>query len=313
MTSLWWWALPVLLLPILWHRQKRERVTAVPLATARFLPRAEPQQRRVWQWADRILLVLRCLLLACLITWLADPVVPWRGNSIIVADGSNAQAAGFARIDVSGDPLAWFARHEREWLSDAKVIVVGAVAMPAEKPRFRHQVELRTRPAPLAKSEHRVALTSKRPGEWRAMFTALNGPQRYLFDGEKPELVIWDVPEAPPPGLRAPLWWIGDASAFPELKNAKQVGSMRYVDSPRGRLWTSDAWPPKDAASARRMFEDWQRLHYPPVPYVATPQVLAADPSAPLGPGTRALRDMLTMALLALFALERIVTHARKR
>ena len=313
MTSLWWWALPVLLLPILWHRQKRERVTAVPLATARFLPRADPQQRRVWQWADRFLLLLRCLLLACLITWLADPVVPWRGNSIIVADGSNAQATGYARIDVTGDPLAWFARHEREWLSDAKVIVVGAVAMPAEKPRFRHQVELRTKSVPAAKSEHRVALTSKRPDEWRAMFAALTGSQRYLFDGAKPELVIWDVPEAPPASLRAPLWWIGDASAFPELKNAKQVGALRYVDSPRGRLWTSEAWPPKDAASARNLFEDWQRLHYPPVPYVAASQVLAADPSAPLGPGTRALRDMLTMALLALFALERIVTHARKR
>ena len=313
MTSLWWWALPVLLLPILWHRQKRERVTAVPLATARFLPRADPQQRRVWNWADRFLLLLRCLLLACLITWLADPIVPWRGNSIIVGDGSDAQAQGFARIDVAGDPLAWFAKHEREWLSDAKVIVVGAVAMPAEKPRFRHQVELRSKPAPLAKSGHRVALTSKRPNEWRAMFAALTGPQRYLFDGEKPELVIWDVPEAPPATLRAPLWWIGDPSAFPELKNAKQVGALRYVDSQRGRLWTSDTWPPKDAASARRLFEDWQRLHYPPVPYVAASQVLAADPSAPLGPGTRALRDMLTMALLALFALERIVTHARKR
>lgn len=322
MLSLWWLALPVLLLPVWWHRQKRERVTAVPLATARFLPRSDPQQKRVWQWVDRLLLLVRCLLLACLITWLANPVVPWRGDSVLVAAGTDPQwaqqqvaASGFKRIDVAGDPLVWFGQHEREWQRDAKVIVLGAVAMPAEKPRFRHQVELRTRPVPFAKSEHRVALVSKRANEWRALFAALDGPQRYLISettGGKPELIIWDVPVAPPAGLRVPLWWIGDAVAFPELKNARQVDELRYQDSARGRLWTSAAWPPKDAASARRLFEQWQRLHYPPVPYVAAPQLLALDATAPLGPGTRALRDMLAIALLALFALERIVTHARK-
>lgn len=323
MTSLWWFALPVLLLPIWWHRQKRERVKALPLATARFLPRSDPQQQRVWQWVDRFLLLLRCLLLACLVSWLADPVVPWRGDTVLAGAGTDpkwaqqqVEASGFSRIDIAGDPLAWFGQHEREWLGNAKVIVLGAVAMPAEKPRFRHQVELRTKAVPLAKSEHRVAVVSKRANEWRALFAAISGPQRYLIDegaGVKPELVIWDLPEAPPASLRAPLWWIGDATAFPELKNAKQVDGLRYADSARGRLWTSEAWPPKDAAKARRLFEDWQRLHYPPVPYIAAPQVLPADPSAPLGPGARALRDMLTMALAALFALERIVTHARKR
>ncbi|NML63413.1 hypothetical protein HHL21_20435 [Massilia sp. RP-1-19] len=323
MTSLWWVALPVLLLPIWWHRQKRERVKALPLATARFLPRSDPQQQRVWQWVDRFLLLLRCLLLACLIAWLADPAIPWRGDSVLVRAGTDpawaqqqVDASGFSRIDVAGDPLVWFGQHEREWLGDAKVIVLGAVPMPAEKPRFRHQVELRAKPVPLAKSEHRVAIVSKRAGEWRALFAAPAGPQRYLIvdaTDVKPELVIWDVPEAPPASLRAPLWWVGDATAFPELKNAKLIEGLRYADSARGRLWTSAKWPPKDAAAARRLFEDWQRLHYPPVPYIAAPQVLAADPSAPLGSGTRALRDMLTMALIALFVLERIVTYARKR
>ena len=262
-------------------------------------------------------------MLACLITWLADPVIPWRGDTVLVAAGTDpkwaqqqVEASGFARIDVAGDPLAWFGQHEREWLGNAKVLVLGAVAMPAEKPRFRHQVELRTRAVPFAKSEHRVTIVSKRPNEWRALFAGLNGPQRYLIDettSGKPELLIWDVPEAPPAGLRAPLWWVGDASAFPELKNAKQVDGLRYADSTRGRLWSSEAWPPKAAAGARRLFEDWQRLHYTPVSYVAAPQVLPSDPSAPLGPGTRALRDLLTMALIALFVLERIVTYASKR
>lgn len=320
MTSLWWWALPVLLLPVWMHRQKRERVRALSLATARFLPRSDPQQQRVWHWVDRFLLLLRCLLLACLIAWLADPVLPWRADSVLVASGTDAKwaqqqidAAGFskaARLDVTGDPLNWFAQREREWLGDARVLVVGAVPMPAERPRFRHRVELRTRAVPFAKTAHRVQIASKRPAQWRSVFAAISIDESARG---KPELVIWDLPETPPAALRAPLWWIGDATAFPELKNAKQVGELRYVDSPRGRLWTSRAWPPEDAAGARTLFEDWQRLHYAPVPYVAAPQVLQADPAAPIGPGTRALRDMLTMALIALFALERIVTHASKR
>ena len=45
--SLWWWTLPVVLLPILWHRQKREQTKTSLLASARFLPAAEPKMRRV--------------------------------------------------------------------------------------------------------------------------------------------------------------------------------------------------------------------------------------------------------------------------
>lgn len=325
MTSMWWLALPVLLLPIWWHRQKRERVKALPLATARFLPRTDPQQQRVWQWVDRILLLLRCLLLAAVIAWLADPVVPWRGNSVLVAAGTDAawvqrqiDSAGFAharRVDVTGDPLAWLRTHESEFLGDARLLVLGDVPMAASQPQFRHRVELRTKTAPFAKSEHRVAIVSERAEQWRAMFAALGGPQRYIVGestGGKPELVIWDVPSPPPAGLRAPLWWVGDTTAFPELERAKSVGDMRYADSPRGRLWTSSAWPPKDAAAARTLFEDWRQLHYPPVPYTAPSMVLTANPAAPVQPGGGALRDFLAIALIALFALERILTHARR-
>ncbi|RJG24179.1 BatA domain-containing protein [Massilia cavernae] len=326
MTNLWWLALAVLALPIWWHRQKRERVTALPLATARFLPRTDPQQQRVWSWVDRILLLVRCLLLACAVAWLADPVVPWRGDSVLVAPGTDAKwaqqqvaAAGYqdaARIDVAGDPLQWLRAHEGEWLPEARLLVLGAVPMYAAQPQFRHRVELRTKtPAP-ARSEHRVAIVSKRAAEWRALFAATSGPQRYLVaettEG-KPELVVWDLPQAPPASLRAPLWWVGDASAFPELKAAKQVDGLRYTDSSRGRLWASGAWPPKDANAARALFETWQRLHYSPVAYTASAQVLAANPAAPVAPGSGALRGILAMALTALFALERILAHARRR
>ncbi|MGZ8319618.1 MAG: BatA domain-containing protein, partial [Telluria sp.] len=295
MMSLWWLALPVLLLPIWWHRQKRERVTAAPLATARFLPRTDPQQQRVWAWVDRFLLLLRCLLLACVIAWLADPVIPWRGDSVLVAAGTDpawaqqqVAAAGYqkaSRVDVAGDPLQWLRAHEGEWLPEARLLVLGAVPMYAAQPQFLHRVELRTRAAPPAKSEHRVAIASKRAAEWRALFAATRGPQRYIVEettAGKPDLVVWDMPEAPPASLRAPLWWVGDASSFPELKGAQQVDGLRYATSARGRLWASEAWPPKDAAGARTLFETWQRLHYAPVPYTAAAQVLAANPAAPV-------------------------------
>lgn len=319
MISLWWLALPVLVLPVWWHRQKRERAAAQPLATARFLPRTNPLHRRIWRWADRWLLLVRCLLLVAVIAWLADLVVPWRGNSVLIALGTNTAWAeqqmketGFAnasRIALpSKDAFGWLARHEREWQSGARLLLLGDVTMPAAKPALAHALTVRTRPAAVPKSEHRVAIVSKRAEKWRALFAAVDGPQRYVIDsmpGAASELIVWDMPEAPPPQLRAPLWWIGDASAFPELKNAARA------DSPRGRLWAVAA--PADADAARALFESWQRLHYPPVAYPAPAQQIAAAPAAALARTSGALRYLLTLALLALFAIERILSHAKRR
>src|SRR4051812_4235600 len=86
--ALWWLALPVLLLPVWWHRQRRERSKAVLLATARFLPNSDPQHQRVWHWVDRALLLLRCLLLLLAIGWLADLALPWRGDSVLIVPGN---------------------------------------------------------------------------------------------------------------------------------------------------------------------------------------------------------------------------------
>lgn len=326
MNSLWWLALPVLLLPIWWHRQRRERIKAKPLATARFLPRTDPQQLRVWEWADRMLLLVRCLLLAAVIAWLADLVVPWRGDTVLTGattDPAWAEQqigeAGFKdarRLRLAtDDALGWLREHEREWRAGARLLVLANQPMAAAMPRFRHSVELRSKTVPFATSEHHIAIVSPRAQQWRAMFAALDGPRRYLVDdapNEKSELIIWDVPQAPPAAMRAPLWWIGDASAFPELRKAPSVDGLSYMDSTRGRLWGFANWPPKDADSARALFETWQRLHYAPLAYPAPSQALAASPSAPFMPGSGALRNFLAIALLALFALERILTHARR-
>lgn len=325
MNSWWWMALPVLLLPIWWHRQKRERVKAAPLATARFLPRADPQQLRIWRWTDRVLLLVRCLLLVGVIALLADLVLPWRGDTVLVAPGADPAwldrqvvDAGFKdarRLALpAGDPLAWLASHEREWKPSARLLVAGNVAMPAGQPRFRHRVELRTSATPFANPEHRIAVVSKRAAQWRVLFAALEG--RYVVTDNpdaRSELVVWDVADAPPANLHAPLWWIGDASAFPELRNAPSVDGIRYADSARGRLWSSAAWPPADADAARSLFESWQRLHYAAVAYPAPSQVIAASPGVPSVPAAGALRELLVIALAALFALERILAHASRR
>lgn len=329
MISLWWLALPVLLLPIWWHRQKRERVNAAPLATARFLPRTDPQQQRVWRWVERTLLLVRCLLLATIIAWLADMVVAWRGDAVLVVPGTDAawaaqqaKDAGFGSAEVhslpDADAFGWLARHEREFQSDARILVAGDVRMPAVKPAMTHQVLIRSKAGAAApgKSKVRVAIVSKRPEKWRALFAALEAPERYVIadkaDGND-ALVIWDVPEAPPVELRAGLWWVGDTTAFPELARASAVDGLRYADSARGRLWSHPAWPAADPDTARAQFETWQRLHHLPPAFTAPAQTIDAAPSAAQAPINGALRYLLTLALLALFALERILAHAKRR
>jgi hypothetical protein len=325
--SLWWWALPVLLLPILWHRQKREQTRAMPLATARFLPQSEPVQLRVWRWNDLFLLLLRCLLLATLIALLADPVLRWRGDSVLVVPGADpafvdrqVADAGLAearRIELPNrDAYRWLHEYEREFEPQARLLLVGDVAMPAALPRLRHALAVRPQAAPTPPEEQHVAVFSRRADEWRKLFGALDGPQRHVFDGQpnaKTGLVIWDLPEAPPASLRAPLWWVADATAFPELEKAPQTEGLRYLDSPRGRLWSAAWLPPQDAAATRTMFESWQRLHLGLRPHTAPAQAPAIDARAPAGPDGGALRDALCAALLVLFALERIVAHVRRR
>lgn len=345
----WWFALPVLLLPVWWHRQKRQRLKAEPLATARFLPAAAPEQLRVWQWRDRILLLVRCLLLTVLIAWLAATIFPWRGDTVLLdagADQAWAQReigrAGFAdapRIDLPPDALQWLRRHERDWRPDARLLIVARaenIAMPARLPRFSHAVELRTMPGAASAAAPRalryqvaLAVPSERDAAWRQVFAAFDhagdGTNRYVTatgPSAGTRLIVWDTPNAvPPAGWRAPDWWIASAAAtraaFPELEKAATLTIdgvlLKYADSPRGRLWASDAFPPRDAETARALYEAWQALAPAPAPaYPAASQALAVarTPSSAVIDAKPA--PWLGYALLALFLLERILAHARR-
>lgn len=373
---LWWLALPVLLLPIWWHRQKRRRTEAEPLATARFLPAAPPRQMRVWRWDDVPLLVLRCLLLVALIAWLAAVALPWRGDTVFVGSGvpsdwadRQAAQAGLAnapRMALPDAVLPWLQAHEHEWRSDAKWLVLARhVAMPAQLPKLAHAVDIRIAPqaasqragtAPQSGDAARnargsqpsaahvdteappavlpVALVAppERKAAWQALFAAFEaaggGHVRHAVtqsdgSGAPPAaaLVVWDRPAPPPAGWHAPLWWMpsstlalvpgADRAAVQALRVAGLP--LQVADSPRGRVWASDAWPPADADGARALYETWHALHFPPEAWPLASQSLPAQRTAPLAmPGARP--DVwLTYLLLALFMLERLVTHVRRR
>jgi len=315
MNGLWWWALPVVLLPVWWHRQRRRRVEAAPLATARFLPRSAPRQLRAWRWMDVLLLLVRCLLLAALVAWLADPVIAWRGDTVLVVPGG-ASADKHAIEVPTNDAIGWLRAREAQWKPGARITVVGPQMMAAVQPHLRHQVELKTSTPPVAMQSRHVAIVSDNPAPWRALFGAIDGPVRYVIDpapSAKTDLIIWGRPATPPLALRAPMWWIVNQAAFPELLQAPLVDGIQSIENEYGRLWTSASWPPQDADAARMLFETWHHQYYAPAPYVAPQQVLAADPSAPLHIQGGALRDKLLMALVALFALERSLAHVRQR
>lgn len=379
---LWWLALPVLLLPIWWHRQKRQRLKAEPLATARFLPSAPPEQLRVWQWRDKVLLLVRCLMLIVLIAWLAGTIFPWRGNTVLVDAGvdrawadQQIAAAGFGaatRLPLPPDALSWLRQHERDWRADAKLLLVARasqIAMPARVSQFSHQIELRTSSAPppaaaqtaaqqaSAAAMHHITLAAQETHEpaWRALFAAFDSAVghagRYALTttptapvptapastttapaptapvdtaavAATTELIVWDTSNnAPPAAWHAPHWWISAraAAAFPELANATTLTingiTLKYADSPRGRLWTSDAFPPRDADTAHALYEAWQLLSAAPAPAYATPSQTfpAARSALPAITITSARPETwLAFALLALFMLERILTHARR-
>lgn len=390
---LWWLALPVLLLPVWWHRQKRQRLKAEPLATARFLPSAPPEQLRVWQWRDKVLLMVRCLMLVALIAWLAVTIFPWRGDTVLIDAGvdkawaeQQIATAGFSaatRMPLPPGALTWLRQNERDWRADAKLLIVARdsqVAMPARVPQFSHQLALRTRPTPTASlpasagatattagatatttagaataansantagataitagdatadpgassplvPQH-IALATAEPRAqaWRSLFAAFDTAggraSRYTLasePGASTTLIVWDTPNATPPVTwRAAHWWIAAPTAvFPELAHASTLAingiTLKYADSPRGRLWTSDAFPPRDADTAHALFEAWQLLAVNPAPAYATPSQTFAETRSAL-PAISEARPAtwLAILLLALFMLERILTHARR-
>ncbi|KQX00202.1 hypothetical protein ASC94_30445 [Massilia sp. Root418] len=415
---LWWFALPLLLLPIWWHRQKRQRIKSEPLATARFLPAAPPQTVRIWRWEDLLLLALRCLFLIALIGWLAAVSMPWRGDTVFIdpaltareqaaaalpargpaaGPASPAQAAasasywieqqvaaagmsGAQRIALPANALQWLQANEHAWRPGARLLILAqSIPMPAQLPPLAHMVDIRVLPPVVAaadraaataadraataatagraapatasaaaagraatgaaaapatgtaaaeRPEHRIALSAppEHLAAWRATFAAFEsaGHGRYIIEdkpGAGTGLIVWDSQAAPPPGWHAPLWWLPASAPLAALGAREPLAkpltinglTLQITDSPRGRLWLSPALPPQNADAARALYETWQSLTRPAQPYPLPAQQLPPRRSTPLAmPGTPPAA-WLAYLLLALFALERLITHARRR
>ena len=348
MQPLWWFALPVLLLPVWWHMRKRERTRTDILATARFLPAATPQQQRVLRWSDVLLLLARLALLAVLIAWMAVLVMPWKGDTVFVAPGLQAspwaeqqiQAAGMgsaAREPLPDDLWNWLALNEHEWRPEARfLILASSAAMPALPPRLAHNADLRLAPPPTAgpatppaaasaaaappsaapmiaqrpPRERHVVVSAppERMARWQALFaafgTAADGANRYVLSSaplQATELIVWDHPDTqPPPSWKAPLWW-------------RTAAANGQAQTPQGLTWTAQQWPLSDIDGARALYERWQQATTRPASYPMSAQTIKAGRSKPLPAPLARSPEWLALALLALFAIERILTHARRR
>lgn len=327
MQPMWWFALPVLLLPVWWHMRKRERTRTDLLATARFLPPAAPQQQRVLRWSDVALLLARLALLLVLIAWLAVLAMPWKGDTVFIAAGlersawaeQQLAAAGMghaARQPLPDDAWNWLARHEHEWRPEARFLLLApAAAMPALPPRLAHASELRLAPAAPAaagqppRERHIVVVApAERMAQWQALFaafsTAANGANRYII-GDTPtpatELIVWDKPDAEPPAAwQARLWWRTGTAGV-------------QADGKRGAVWSAPQWPLQDVDGARALYERWQAATARPAPYPLPAQQFSAARRQPLPTPLARSPEWLALALLVLFAIERTLTHARRR
>ncbi len=345
-TPAWWLALPLLLLPIWWHRQKRQRTRAKALATARFLPMAEPQQQRVWQWTEHVLLVLRCLMLLALIALLADLVSSSRGDTVLIAEGMDkawaaqeieqahmqqaqqrifCAAAACAPLQLAGEQniLSWLSAHEGQWRKQARILVLdydSQVGMPAQQTQFSHQVELRLlatakKPEP---EEHHITVVSKRAELWSALFKSYEsagmGNTRYLIStvpNAKTELIIWESAEAPDSAWRAAHWWLTDARSFPDVKIDKSFDSVHYADSAMGRIYLGE-WHIAEESDARALYALWQKMRAAPAPYFAYSHVFpVSGKKQPLSTGGQ-WTNALGLLLALLFAIERSLSHARR-
>ena len=89
MSLAWAWpvvfaALAALALPVLLHLDRRRTLRVIPFAALRWLGRGHPA-RRTWRLTEWLLLALRLLLVASIVTWLAEPPLRAHGASPALA------------------------------------------------------------------------------------------------------------------------------------------------------------------------------------------------------------------------------------
>lgn len=199
----WWWVgLPLLALPIWWHRQRRQQQSAKFLATARFLAQTDPRLQTVWRWRQLLLLAVRLLMLVCLLALVAGIFYRGRGDTIFISQNADknwvqqqltqlAKEAGTkwssATIEnVCSSPscsvqtdqiFSWLALHQHEWKIGSRWLVLASAKdgqMSASLAKFEHALELRVAPSsPQDKSAQvtiPIVVKSARFSDWQAWF-----------------------------------------------------------------------------------------------------------------------------------------------
>lgn len=200
--AFWWLLLPVVLLPIWWHRQRRLNPKILTLATAKFLASATPQRKPIWRWRDWILLLLRCLILLCMLALLAGWFLSWRGDTVLLAPDldpqwvrqelkksgmQEAQQSVFcaqAACEIHTDNLlSWLEQQQAQWRPQARILILARadqLRMNAQAPQIAHALQIRIAPSPrhpavaTNRSKLPIAVASDRLPEWQRLIAAFN-------------------------------------------------------------------------------------------------------------------------------------------
>ncbi|MBC3875239.1 BatA domain-containing protein [Undibacterium flavidum] len=175
----WWLLVPIVGLPIWWHRQRRQTQKMHTLATAKFLPSTPPQLLRVWRWRDLLLLLLRCLMLMTMLAILAQPLWSWRGDTVFVGEDLDPQwvaaeidKAGFkqapqiqycatAKCEIQTDHLLlWLEQEQTQWQPQARWLILAQdqqLAMSARVPAVGHTIAVRIAPLALGQGSDKTS------------------------------------------------------------------------------------------------------------------------------------------------------------
>lgn len=350
--ALWWLLLPVLVLPVWWHRQRRHSLKIRTLATAKFLAVTAPQLKPVWRWRDRILLLLRCLILLSMLALLAGWFLSWRGDTVLLSRDldpqwvqQELQANGMQQARQSyfcdavdceirtDNLLFWLEQQQSQWRPQAKILILAhaeQLAMSGQAPRIAHAVQIRIAPeqasSELKKTSVHVAIQSERLPAWRRLFAAFEvagkADQTFILsDKIRPDtaLAIWDLPTQPDANWRAPLVWslLEKSAASSQTKTETQAGAQTGAQTGT-QIWhipTQQNNPLEDMHAAKRLFEAWQSVR-PQAQQVAmqSQDLVAVKSLAGLSNAglESAWQQILLACLVLLFVLERGFAHARR-
>lgn len=248
--ALWWLLLPLIALPIWWHRLRRQSLKIHTLATAQFLAASAPQRRPVWRWRDWILLLLRCLILLTMLAILAAWYVSSRGDTVLIGRGldpewvkQELQASGMqqapqrafcstAECEIRTDDLLfWLEQQQTLWHPQSTILILASpdqLRMRGQAPQIAHNLQIRIAPVRSSNLQKKnlvhIAIKSDRLPAWRRLFdgfeVAAQADQAFVLSDKitpSTSLAIWDLAAPADLNWRAPLTWLveekSDASA----------------------------------------------------------------------------------------------------